>query len=178
MKRQLPSFVSRLVRWHRRDLLGDDGSVAVELGLLASFFLVPLLLGIIQYGLYFNATQSLAAATRVGAEYARDSTTCQSGIQILLSPPVSAACNTGIQTAIKNSMNYPSGALTFPASFPLTCQCDDQTAITCGNSCAAASRPAPNRVFVTISATQTFTPFVALWTVPMTINGVTDIRIQ
>jgi Flp pilus assembly protein TadG len=177
MKRRLPSIASRLLR--RRDFLGDDGGVAVELGLLASFFLVPLLLGIIQYGLYFNATQSLAAATRVGAEYARDSTTCQAGIQTLLSPPVSAACNTGIQTAIKNSMNYPSGALTFPASFPLTCQCDDATAITCGNnSCAAAGRPAPNRVFITISASQTFTPFVALWTIPTTINGVTDIRIQ
>ena len=60
MKRRPSSIVSQLVR--RRDFLGDDGGVAVELGLLASFFLVPLLLGIIQYGLYFNATQSLAAA--------------------------------------------------------------------------------------------------------------------
>jgi len=177
MKRRLSSIVSPLVR--RWDFLGDGGGVAVELGLLASFFLVPLLLGIIQYGLYFNATQSLAAATRVGAEYARDGATCQSGIQILLSPPVSAACNTGIQTAINNSMNYPSGALTFPASFPLTCQCDDGTAITCGNnSCATAGRPPPNRVFITVSASQTFTPFVALWTIPTTINGTTDIRIQ
>ena len=175
MNRRLSSIVLRLVR--RRDFLGDDGGVAVELGLLASFFLVPLLLGIIQYGLYFNATQSLAAATRVGAEYARDGATCQSGIQILLSPPVSATCTTDIQTAMNRSMVF-SPALTFPASFPVTCQCDDATAITCGNSCAAAGRPAPNRVFVTISASQTFTPFVALWTVPTAINGVTDIRIQ
>ena len=176
MKRRPPSIVLQLLR--RRDFLGDDGSVAVELGLLASFFLVPLLLGIIQYGLYFNATQSLAAATRIGAEYARDGAQCQSGIQVLLSPPVSANCNNSIQAAVNQSMSYPSGALTFPASFPLKCECDDATTITCGNSCAAAGRPAPNRVFVTVSASQTFTPFVALWTVPTTINGVTDIRIQ
>ena len=129
------------------------------------------------------ANKPSSTATRVGAEYARDGTTCQSGIQILLSPPVSAACNTGIQTAIKNSMNYPSGALTFPASFPLSCQCDDATAtnpspITCGNSCAAAGRPAPNRVFIRISASQSFTPFVTLWTAPTTLNGVADVRIQ
>jgi len=181
MKRRLPSIVSPLVR--RWDFLGDDGGVAVELGLLASFFLVPVLLGIIQYGLYFNATQSLAAATRVGAEYARDGAQCQSGIQVLLSPPVSANCNNSIQAAVNQSMSYPSGALTFPASFPLTCQCDDATAtnpspITCGNSCATAGRPPPNRVFITVNASQTFTPFVTLWTVPMTINGKTDIRIQ
>ena len=177
MKRRPPSIVLQLLR--RRDFLGDDGSVAVELGLLASFFLVPLLLGIIQYGLYFNATQSLAAATRIGAEYARDGAQCQSGIQVLLSPPVSTNCNNAIQAAVNQSMSYPSGALTFPASFPLTCECDDGTAITCGNnSCAAAGRPAPNRVFITVSASQTFTPFVALWTIPTTINGTTDIRIQ
>jgi len=46
MKRRLPSIISRLVR--RWDFLGDDGSVAVDLGVLASVFLVPLLLGIIQ----------------------------------------------------------------------------------------------------------------------------------
>ena len=188
MKRRLPSIVSRLVRCHRRDLLGDDGSVAVELGLLASFFLVPLLLGIIQYGLYFNATQSLAAATRVGAEYARNGGQCQSGINTLVNPPtVSAACLTNIKSTINNSINLnpplssctvggvpPSGA----CKINFTCQCDDATTITCGNSCAAAGRPAPNRLFITVSANQPFTPFVALWTVPTTINGVTDIRIQ
>lgn len=178
MKQLLSSILSRAAQRYRRDVLGDDGSVAVELGVLGSLFLVPLLLGIVQYGLYFDATQALAAATRVGAEYARDGSSCQSGIQVLNSPPVSSACTTAIQSAIKNSMNYPSGALTFPGSFPLTCQCDDATAITCGNSCAAAGRPAPNRVFITVSASQTFTPFVTLWTVPTTINGVTDIRIQ
>jgi Flp pilus assembly protein TadG len=178
MKRRPSIVASQRARGRCPKFLGDDGSVAVELGLLASFFLVPLLLGIIQYGLYFNATQSLAAATRVGAAYARDGATCQAGIQILLNPPVNATCTNDIQRAMKLSMGYSAGALTFPASFPVTCQCDDATAIACGNSCAAASRPAPNRVFVTISASQTFTPFVALWTVPTTINGATDIRIQ
>ena len=132
MKRRPSSIVSLLVR--RWDFLGDDGGVAVELGLLASFFLVPLLLGIIQYGLYFNATQSLAAATRVGAEYARDSTTCQdsrTGISIL-SNSVGQFCQTGIQYAIQASMNF-SPALPAP-TVALTCQCDDGTAITCGNN--------------------------------------------
>jgi Flp pilus assembly protein TadG len=179
MKRRPPIVASQPARGRCPRFLGDAGSVAVELGLLGGLFLVPLMLGIIQYGIYFNATQALAAATRTGAEYARNSATCKAGIQVLQSPPVSGACTTGIQNTITNSMNYPSGALTFPATFPLTCQCDDGTAITCGNnSCATAGRPAPNRVFITISASQTFTPFVTLWTVPSTINGVTDIRIQ
>jgi len=61
MKRRPSIVASQRARGRCPKLLGDDGSVAVELALLASFFLVPLLLGIIQYGLYFNATQSLAA---------------------------------------------------------------------------------------------------------------------
>ena len=87
---------------------------------------------------------------------------------------------TGIQNAMQNSMSF-SPALSFPSSFGLTCECDDGTAITCGdNSCATASRPAPGRVFITVSASQPFTPFVP-WPwggMPATVNAGVELRLQ
>jgi hypothetical protein len=164
-------------RWRNRGLLGIEGSVAVELGLIGGLVLVPLLLGIIDFGRLLNNSQALAAATRIGAEYARGSSTCQAGIQILNTPPVNTACTTGIQNATQNSINF-SPALTFPASFPLTCECDDKSSITCGNSCAAAGRPAPNRVFITVRASQSFTPMVSWPGIPTTLNAGAEIRLQ
>jgi Flp pilus assembly protein TadG len=163
MEHRLAAIALWRIRRCGRDFLGDDGGVAVELGLLAGLFLMPLMLGIFQYGLLLNATQALAAATRIGAEYARQNPND----------------TTGIQNAITNSMNYGAGVLTFPPSFgQTTCYCDDGTTITCPNSCSNVGRPSPNRVFLTISANQTFTPFITLWTIPTTLKGVTDIRIQ
>jgi Flp pilus assembly protein TadG len=165
------------MRWCRPFFLDVAGAVAVELGILAPL-LVILAVGIVDLGNLLNNDQALAAAARIGAQYARNSTTCQTGIQVLNTPQVSTACGNGIQSAMTNSMNYSAGALTFPASFPLTCQCDDATAIACTSSCAAAARPAPNRVFITVSASQSFTPMIAWPGMPSAINGGTEIRLQ
>jgi hypothetical protein len=164
-------------RWRNRGLLGIEGSVAVELGLIGGLVLVPLLLGIIDFGRLLNNTQALAAATRIGAEYARGSSTCQAGIQVLNSPPVNPACTTNIRKAMQDAVNF-SPLLTYPASFPLTCECDDKSSIACNSSCAAAGRPAPNRVFITVSASQSFTPMVSWPGIPTTLNAGAEIRLQ
>jgi Flp pilus assembly protein TadG len=153
--------LKRISGQRSREVLGEDGSVAVELGLIATLVLVPLLIVILDFGMLFNDMQVIAVTTRIGAEYARQR-------------PTDTA---GIKNAMQNSMVF-SPALTFPASFTQTCQCDDGTSITCGSSCATAGRPAPNRVYLTISASQTYTPFVSFPGIPTTLNGVTDVRIQ
>jgi len=177
MQRKPPTITERRGRWRRPFFLDVAGAVAVEVGVLAPL-LVILAIGIVDFGNLLNNDQALAAAARIGAEYARNSPICQAGIQVLNTPPVNAACTTGIQNAMTNSMNYGVGALTFPASFPLTCECDDATSIACTSSCAAAARPAPNRLFITVSASQSFTPMIAWPGMPSAINGGTEIRLQ
>jgi Flp pilus assembly protein TadG len=167
--------------------LEAGGSATVEFA-IASFFLIVLALGIADFGMLFNNYQALAGATRIGAAYARDSTTCRNsatGINTLASPPtVGAACITGIQNAIAHSIyfspapGYPTscaGTTSWPA---VICECDDGTAITCGQSCAAQSppRPAPNRAFVAVCASQAFTPLTP-WPA-LTLNSIAELRIQ
>jgi Flp pilus assembly protein TadG len=178
MKRKDSAIVKRRPRLCRRDSLGVRGAVAVELGLLVPL-LVLLAIGIVDFGNLLQSTQAIAAAARIGAQYARDSTTCKSGIQILSSPPVNAACTTGITNTMTQSLNYSAGQLTFPASFPLTCECDDATSIACGNNaCATAGRPAPDRVFITVSASQSFTSMIAWPGMPTAVSGGAEIRLQ
>jgi hypothetical protein len=171
------AFARWLVRCRVCGINDSSGSVAVELA-----FVVPIValiaIGIADFGTLATRTDALAGATRIGAEYAKNSTTCQAGIQILATPQVNSPCTTGIQNAVTNSVTF-NPAPTFPASFPLTCECDDGTSIACGNnSCAAAGRPAPNRVFIRVSASQSFTPVISWPGAPSTLNSATEIRLQ
>jgi len=165
------------------------GSATVEFALVAPF-LILLALGIADFSTLFNDYQALAAATRIGAEYARNSTTCQSGINTVASPPtVSAACITGIQDAIANSI-YFSPAPTFPASFgTLRCECESTSPPSANpppcagpanfDSCFAnppAGGTGPNRVFITVSANQSFAPLTP-WPA-VTLQTITELRIQ
>ena len=176
MTDQRPRFLRRLVRAK----LGTAGSVAVELALLSPL-LVFLMIGIVDLGMYFNYAQALAAATRIGAEAALYSPECQSGINTLASPPtISSACTTKIKNTVTSSMNYGVGALTFPASFPLSCECERADPPSIYQPCAGSSNfdscfanpPAPgftgpNRIFITVSANQSFTPMISWpWPVP------------
>jgi hypothetical protein len=185
MKHHGKAIAAWLAGWPRGDVLGAGGSATVEFALVASVLLF-LGLGIADFGMMFNNYQALAAATRIGAEYARDSPTCQSGVNASVAPPtVSAACSSGIQSAVTSSI-YFSPAPTFPSSgacasgWPgVICQCDDGTAIACGQSCAAQnpSRPAPNRVFVAVCTNQAFTP-LALWGGALELQSIAELRIQ
>ena len=117
--------------------------------------------GIADFGMLAKKSAALAGTTRIGAEYAR------------LYP----ADTTGIQNSMRNSMSF-SPALVFPASFPYSCECDDKTSIACAESCATVGRPGPNRVFITISASQAFTPLVPWPGIPASLTAATAIRLQ
>jgi len=177
----------------RRSFLRDAvGAVAVELGLVTPFLAI-LTIGVVDLGNLLNNWQALAAAARIGVEYARNSPICQdstTGINLFVNPAdIGSTCMTNIKDTVTKSLNYSS--LSFPnlvsctdgvggQCFPITCECDDGTSITCGSSCAAASppRPGPNRIFITIAASQSFTPMIAWPGMPSAINGVAELRLQ
>jgi Flp pilus assembly protein TadG len=137
-----------------------DGSVAAEFALVTPMILL-IAAGVADFGMLAKKTTALAGTTRIGAEYAR------------LYPADTA----GIQNSIQNSTSFMP-ALSFPASFPYSCECDDKTPIACTESCATVGLPGPNRVFITISASQAFTPLVPWPGIPASLTAVTEIRLQ
>src|SRR5215813_8091427 len=131
----------RLAGWRWRPASGSvncDGGVAAEFALVTPAILL-IAVGIADFGRLATASAALAGATRIGAQYAR------------LYP----ADTSGIQALMQGSRNF-TPALTFPASFPWSCECDDGTVIACSVSCATVGRPGPNRVFMRITASQAF----------------------
>jgi TadE-like protein len=137
-----------------------NGSVAAEFALTAPI-IVLLAAGIADFGMLATKYAGLAAAARIGAAYARthpDDTT-------------------GIQHAVQSAIGF-APALTFPASFPRSCECDDETPIACSESCATVGRPGPNRVFIRITANQPFTPLVPWPGIPAMLTGATEARLQ
>lgn len=117
--------------------------------------------GTVDLGFLSTQMAALAGTTRIGAEYGR------------LHP----GDTTGIENVMQNSMVF-SPALTFPASFPQSCECDDRTSIACSESCATAGRPGPNRVFIRISANQAVVPLLPWPGFPATLTSATEIRLQ
>ena len=176
MKRHLSRLVARFARRGGRGSLDDAGAVAVELGVVIPFLLL-IIIFVIDFGSYMNAAQAIAAATRVGAEFARDDpNSCKTGIDVLKTPAIPTACVTGIKNAMQNAGNF-SPALTFPTAPFLTCQCDDGSGITCGNSCSTAKRPSPTQVFITVGASQKITTLISWPGFPNTLTGLTEVRV-
>jgi len=136
------------------------GSVALEFAIVAPLLLV-ISTGIADIGLLTTRTAALASATRIGAKYAK------------LHPTDTA----GIQNAISSSKNF-TPPLTIPGNFSEMCECSDQNPIACTTSCAAAGRSGPNRVFIRISASQRFIPFLPLPGLPGILTSATEIRLQ
>jgi Flp pilus assembly protein TadG len=137
-----------------------DGSVAAEFALVTPLILL-IAAGIADFGMLAKKSAALAGTTRIGAAYAR------------LHPAETA----GIQSSMQRSTSFMPG-LSFPASFPQSCECDDRTSIACTESCATLGRPGPNRVFITISASQAFTPLVPWPGIPASLTAATEIRLQ
>jgi hypothetical protein len=123
--------------------------------------IIVIAVGIADFGMLATKSATLAGTTRIGAEYAR----------------VHPADTIGIQNFMQTSMTFVP-ALTFPASFPQSCECDDRTSIACSESCATVGRPGPNRVFIKISASQAFTPLVPWPGLPQTLTAMTELRLQ
>jgi hypothetical protein len=136
------------------------GSAAAEFALVAPMIIL-IAAGIADFGMLATKSAALAGTTRIGAEYAR------------LYPADTA----GIQNSMQSSMSFMP-ALIFRASFPYSCECDDRTSIACTESCATVGRPGPNRVFITISASQAFTPLVPWPGIPASLTAATEIRLQ
>jgi Flp pilus assembly protein TadG len=166
---------------------GIAGSVAVELGLLAPLLII-LIVGIVDFGNLLNNTQALEAATRIGAEYARGGSSCQqadgwSGVSAMPGP-----CTTAIQNAVTSSMAFVP-ALNTP-SVSLVCECEQPgtpytyPATDCGTLCSTnpppgcASCTGPNRVFITVRATQPFSAMLSWLGMPNPLVAVTTIRVQ
>ena len=78
---------------------------------------------------------------------------------------------------MQSAMNFVP-PLSFPASFSRSCECDDGTPITCSESCATHGRASPNRVFISIRASQAFTPLVPWPGIPATLTAATEVRLQ
>src|SRR5947209_5841297 len=123
---RLDQIWMRLARLSIGGLLHRGGSAAVEFAITLPL-LVAVATGFVDFGMLAAKTDAVAGATRIGAEYALNGPTCKSGshaIQLLNSPPVDPTCISAIQSSITSSMTF-SPALTFPASFPVTCYCND-----------------------------------------------------
>jgi hypothetical protein len=151
---------SRISRKIPKNCVGDSGGVAAEFALVAPVIIL-LATAIADFGLLASNSTALRAAVRIGVEYARYH-------------PIDTV---GIQNSMYNSMSF-TPALTLPPSFPLSCECDNQTSIACSESCAATGRPGPNRVFITISASQTFAPIAPWPGVPNLLTATAQIRLQ
>ena len=123
--------------------------------------LVLIAAGIADFGMLASRSAGLAATARIGAEYARAYPNDRSGIQ----------------NAMQNAMSF-APALTFPASFPWSCECDDKAAIACSESCATVGRPGPNRVFIRIMANQPFAPLVPWPGIPAMLTAAIEVRLQ
>jgi Flp pilus assembly protein TadG len=139
---------------------GACASAAVEFALAAPIVIV-IAAGIVDFGLLELDHAALQGAARIGAQYAR-------------LHPADAA---GIQRAVEASteLNPP---LSIAASSALTCECADGTPIDCRRACAAAGLPGPNRVFIAVSASQTFTPLLPWPGIPATLTATAELRIQ
>jgi len=147
-------------RAYPRRLIDCRGSVAAEFAIAAPAVIV-IAVGIADFGSLATESSELAGAVRIGGEYAR------------LYP----LDTTGIQQSVQDAMRFAS-ALSFPASFPQSCECDDATPITCGESCATVGRRGPNRVFMRISANYPFTPLVPWPGIPAILTATTEVRVQ
>jgi Flp pilus assembly protein TadG len=148
--------------------LSSDGTALTEFALAAPI-VIALVLGIADLGLLAAKTSAVEGATRVGAEYARNNSTCKTDVQ-------SSTCISGIKTAMQNAGSF-SPALTFPSDPTPSCECDAGSSITCGTTCVGAGKT-PNRVLVSVTASQAYTPILSWPIIPTSVTASTEIRIQ
>ena len=155
----------RPVRRTCRSFLGVEGAVLVEFALAAPI-LVTLVLGIADFGMLAANTAALEGVTRVGAEYARN--VCKGDM--------SSSCISGIKSAMTSMGNF-NPPITFPSDPSASCECDDGSSITCGTTCTGAGK-VPNRVLITIAATQGYTPIISWPGIPTSLTASTEMRVQ
>ena len=151
-------------RTYRR-FLGVEGAVLVEFALAAPI-LVTLVLGIADFGMLAANTAALEGVTRVGAEYARN--VCKGDM--------SSSCISGIKSAMTSTGNF-NPPITFPSDPSASCECDDGSSITCGTTCSGAGKT-PNRVLITVTASQSYTPILPWPGLPSSVTASTEMRVE
>jgi Flp pilus assembly protein TadG len=133
----------------------EDGPSAVEFALISAI-LVPMILGLVDYGLAQFKKMELVGAVRSGAQY-----TLLKGYD-----------SDTVETIIGDATNIDAADLTISSSE--FCECLDDTSISaCGDSCDDGDS---NQKFVTITATYDFTPIILPNTI--TISESTTIRTE
>jgi Flp pilus assembly protein TadG len=140
----------------------NEGAALVEFAITLPLLSV-LVLGVADYGILMNNAASLVGATRAGAEVAK------------VNPSVTAAQLTALGI-------FPSGA-TPSVSAPF-CTCFDNTTVSCPapggsdpNLCAANSDTRVLR-YVTVSATQSFSPLFSWTSSTFPLNATAVVRTQ
>jgi Flp pilus assembly protein TadG len=182
MKLSTPVIAS-IVRSRAQRLRNDTaGAVAAELAIISPFLLL-LVVGAIDFGNYMNGSQALAAATRVGAEYAIagkkcvTNTTSNSGID-KTTGTIGSDCVTGITDAMTSAFSY-GGA--FIAGTPtMACFCEDGSSVACTLAATCSATTLPKSVFITVTARDAVNPIAPWPKLPGTITlaGLTKLRIQ
>ena len=138
-----------------RLMTDENGPSAIEFALLSAI-LLPILLGLTDYGLAQFKKIELSGAVRSGAQY------------ILLNDYDSAT----VETVVTSATNIPSGDVTVSSSE--FCECADGTSISdCSDSCDDGESV---QKFVTVSATYDFTPIILPTTI--TVSESATIRTQ
>ena len=155
----------RPVRRTCRSFLGVEGAVLVEFALAAPI-LVTLVLGIADFGMLAANTAALEGVTRVGAEYARN--VCKGDM--------SSSCISSIKSTMTSTGNF-SPPITFPSDPSASCECDDGSSITCGTTCTGAGK-VPNRVLITVTASQQFSPILPWPGLPTSVTASTEMRVE
>jgi Flp pilus assembly protein TadG len=158
-------MIKSLIAGLRRSWGGrNEGASAVEFAITLPLLIV-FVLGVADYGILMNNAASLIGATRAGGEVAKEN------------PSVTAAQLTALGI-------FPSGAT--PSVSASSCSCFDNTTVSCptpggagANPCAAKSDTRVLR-YVTVSATQSFSPVVSWtsFTFPASLNATTVVRTQ
>jgi Flp pilus assembly protein TadG len=168
-RKLIGSLLRRSSDWNR-------GSLAIEFAAAAPV-VIMLALGVADYSILMNTSASLRGATRAGAEYARANWN---------NPSVSDP-TTGTEKQVCGFLGL---SLAGGSCSPVTpgtsasCTCIDNTSVACptatgSNPCAANSDPRV-LVYVTVTATQSFTPLFS-WSsfvFPSTLTESTLARTQ
>ena len=163
--RRKQQHAKRAMRQIAGGFLGSDGTALVEFALAAPI-LVTLVLGIADFGMLAANTAALEGVTRVGAEYARN--VCKGDM--------SSSCISSIKSTMTSTGNF-SPPITFPSDPSASCECDDGSSITCGTTCTGAGK-VPNRVLITVSASQSYTPILPWPGLPSSVTASTEMRVE
>jgi Flp pilus assembly protein TadG len=144
---------------------------------IATSVLIPLVVGLVDYGMLMNTSASLRGATRAGAEYAKAN----------WNNPSVTNVTTGTEQQVCGFLGLTlSNGSCSPVTPNVTtaCTCDDNTSVTpCPptgtNPCAANTNPGV-LLYVTVTATRSFSPILswASFAFPTTLAETTVIRTQ